>query len=254
MKKLIKRFILYSLATVLVSFSLLLVILLNPALSYAHKASFHNHTVFYSSKSDPGFIERLAAAEYAVQRSELYKPALSLDICLNDGAWYPSLVKKIGGPAFARGFYNKVVILSSVNAAENTALLNGRSWNLTELIAHEMVHCHQYNSLGLLKSKPFANIPDWKWEGYPEYIARTRLSNKELAEEIKNLQKHNMENPLAWIELKDGTGTILSYYQAWLEVSYCISVRKISYAQLLKAGFTEPDIRKEMTAWAAAIF
>ncbi len=45
-------------------------------------------------------------------------------------------------------------------------------WDLIKLLAHEPIYCHQFQKLGLRKSNPVAKIPEWKWEGDPEYIAR----------------------------------------------------------------------------------
>ena len=71
------------------------------------------------------------------------------------------------------------------NYAGNYVELNGYKWNLTQLITHEMIHCLQFDKLGLRKSNPLAKIPDWKWEGYAEYIAGKKYGEKNLA---KNLQ------------------------------------------------------------------
>ena len=54
------------------------------------------------------------------------------------------------------------------------------------IIAHEMTHCLQFDKLGFWESKPIANIPNWKWEGYAEYISRQNADQKDLS---KNIQR-----------------------------------------------------------------
>ena len=82
--------------------------------------------------------------------------------------------KSFKGTCICLGFYNKVILQGNANITGNYVELRGYKWNLTQLLVHEMTHCFQYDKLGLWKSKPIANIPDWKWEGYAEYVASTQ--------------------------------------------------------------------------------
>jgi hypothetical protein len=71
-------------------------------------------------------------------------------------------MRTLRGQAFAWGFYNKVVMQGSTNCTSNYVTLNGFKWNLIQLLAHEMTYCLQFDKLGFWKSKPIANIPNWK--------------------------------------------------------------------------------------------
>ena len=42
--------------------------------------------------------------------AEIYDPEFKIDLCLNDGSWYPKVVEQIKGKAFGHGFYNKTVL------------------------------------------------------------------------------------------------------------------------------------------------
>ena len=108
-------------------------------------------------------------------------------ICLNDGSNYPKLMQTIRGKAFAWGFYDKVVLQGTANYNYNYVELNGYKWNLTQLLAHEMTHCLQFDKLGLWKSNPIANIPNWKWEGYAEYVSRQNADQKNVSKNIAHL-------------------------------------------------------------------
>ena len=57
-----------------------------------------------------------------------------IDICLNDGYLYPSLIRAVKGNAFAVGFYNKVVILGHADYAGNYVELNIYKWNLRQVL------------------------------------------------------------------------------------------------------------------------
>ena len=248
----LKRLSIRLLATVLVFLAFLMGIVLNPALLYANSTNLGKFTIYHNQKLDPAFQSRLSAAENLVKFSELYDADVKIDICLNDGAYYPALVTKTQGRAFASGFYNKLVVQSNINSVENYAELNGYKWDLTRLLTHEMVHIMQYHKLGLTGSNPIASYPSWKWEGYPEYISRKCPANNNLAHNIKHLLETEKTGNNGWISFNDGTGTSMAYYKAWLMVQYCMDQKKMSYTDLLKDTQPEKEIWNEMMQWYPA--
>lgn len=231
-------------ATVALIAGLLLVIILNPILSYANKTSTGAVTMYHQQKLDKDLISSLSQALEKLKTSPWYRDGLRLEICLNDGSTYPSIIRTLRGPAFAWGFYNKVVLQGKVNAAANTVELNGYRWNLTQLLAHEMTHCMQYDRLGLLKSKPIASIPDWKWEGYAEYVARQGANRHDFVTDLDRLDKTDAN---AWaVTLDDGTVAPRNYNEAWLLVRFCLDIKKMTYEELLADSRTEGEWRKQM--------
>jgi hypothetical protein len=249
MKKKIKKWLLRLTVTGLLIAGLLLVIVLNPVLVYANKTTHNNYTIFHNKPLDPDLSLRLDKAEALVQKSEFYNARLRLDICLNDGSNYPKLMKILRGPAFAWGFYNKVVLMGYADYKNNYVTLNGYKWNLTQLLAHEMIHCYQFKKRGFWKSKPVANIPNWKWEGYPEYIARQNNDQKDLQKNIDRLIATEQKNTNGWIQFEDNTGTVIPYYKNWLLVQYCLDMKKMSYEQLLRDTTTEILVEQQMMDW-----
>jgi hypothetical protein len=169
MKKQIKKWTLRLTATALLIAGLLLIIVLNPILTYANKTTHYNLAVFHNKTLNPTLLVKLDEATELLKVSGFYNSKLYLDICLNDGSKYPKLIRAMRGQAFAGGFYDKVVLQGTANYQNNYIKLNGYKWNLTQLLAHEMTHCLQFDKLGLWKSNPVANIPNWKWEGYAQY-------------------------------------------------------------------------------------
>jgi hypothetical protein len=247
MKNQVKKWTARLVATVVVIVSLLLMIVLNPVLTYANKKDCGNFTIYYSSTLHPAFIEYLDEATALIKKSELYDGNIKLDICLNDGSNYPSLIKAIQGPAFAYGFYNKVVLQGTMNCNGNNVELNGYKWNLTQLLAHEMVHCLQYSKLGFWKSNPIANVPHWKWEGYAEYVSRRDLNQQNL---VLNIDRLNKADKNSWcVEFEDGTIAPNEYYNAWTLIQYCIDIKQLTFQQLLSDTTNEQTIKQEMMNW-----
>lgn len=247
MKQQVKKWTLRLTITALLIATLLLVIVLNPMLTYANKTTHNNFTVFYNKKLDPALLSQLDQAAGLLKASELYDPKLHFDICLDDGSLYPKLIRNLRGQAFAWGFYNKVVLQGTANYSHNTVELNGYKWNLTQLLAHEMIHCVQFNNLGFWKSNPVANIPDWKWEGYAEYISRQSNDQKDLSKNIARLAATG--NNIWEVQFTDSTIAPREYYNAWTLVQYCIDIKKMTYKQILTDTTSETGIKQEMMNW-----
>lgn len=247
MNRQLKKWLLRLTATGLLMAIILLIIVLNPVLTYAHHTKHEKFTVYHQQTLPPVFIKQLDLAHGLIKKSECYNPNLKLDICLNDGSIYPTLIQKLRGRAFAWGFYDKVVLQGSINYDDHTVELNGYKWNLHELLAHELVHCLQFDKFGLLNSNPLAGIPDWKWEGYAEYIARQSGEQKDLEKNLERLTNANKIDSTSWhIELADGTICPREYFNYLLLVQYCLDIRKMNYEQLLSDTTNESTIRQEM--------
>ncbi len=249
MKRKATNWLLRILFSVLFIAALLLGIILKPILSYANKTHYKNVAVFHSEPLNTQFTKVLDQALSDLKKSELYRQNLHLDICLNDGSNYPKLIKVLRGPAFAWGFYNKVVLQGSMNCEGNYVELNGYKWNFAQLLAHEMTHCLQFDCYGLLNSKPFADIPNWKWEGYAEYVARKKGDQNDL---VKNLDRLHQSDSNIWeITLEDSTISSREYYNYWTLVQYGLDIKHWTYQQLLDNASSEDKIREEMASWYA---
>ncbi len=227
---------------------LLVVIVLNPTILYANETRHNNFTIYHNEAIDGSLISSLDEAENLVSKSEFYRPEITLDICLNDGnQLYPTLIQKLRGKAFAWGFYDKVVMQGNADYPGNFVELNGYKWNMTQLFAHEMVHCIQFDHLGLWRSNPIAKIPDWKWEGYAEYMVRHQDDQKDL---YLNLSRFNQTPAEQWdIVFRDKTIAPRDYYEYWTLVQYAMDIKKMTYTDMLKENVSEASVRKEMNRW-----
>ncbi len=247
MKPQIKKWIFRLTATGLFISGLLLIIVLNPILTYANKKTYNQYAIFHNKPLDPALTIRLDQATDLLKSSEFYKPTFQFDICLNEGSKYPKLMRTLRGQAFAWGFYNKVILQGNANYKNNYVELNGYKWNLTQLLSHEMTHCLQFEKLGLWKSNPIANIPDWKWEGYAEYVSRQNNDQKDLFKNIARLIETDRNN---WeISFADSTIAPRAYYDYWTLVQYCMDIKKMNYIQVLADTTNEQKVRAEMMSW-----
>ena len=247
MKQQIKKWTLRLTVTGQLIAGLLLIIILNPILTYAHKTTHKHFSIYHNKVIDPILISTLDQATLLLETSEFYNNNLKFDICLNDGSTYPTIIKTVRGQAFAWGFYDKVVMQGTMNCKANFVELNGYKWNLTQLLAHEMTHCLQFDKLGLIKSNPIANIPTWKWEGYAEYVSRQNADQKDLS---KNIERYISTDKINWeIKFADSTITPREYYSYWILVQYCLDVKKMSYQQLLTEKINKLTLKQEMINW-----
>ena len=93
MKRQIKKWTIRLAATGLLTAGLLLIIILNPILTYANKTTHRNFSIYHNKTIDPLLILALDQATVLVETSEFYNNNLDLDICLNEGSSYPTIIK-----------------------------------------------------------------------------------------------------------------------------------------------------------------
>jgi hypothetical protein len=250
MKNQIRKWILRLSATGLLCLGFLLGIILNPTLLYANKTTIGNYTIYHNAPLDENLLSELNIATEFIKTSELYSSNLKLDVCLNDGSIYPAIMEKLRGQAFGWGFYDKVVLMGKANYKDNFVELNGYKWNLTQLIAHEETHCFQFHKFGLWKSNPVANHPNWKWEGYPEYVSRRNTAQLDLKTNIaRKIAQENLNKDGWAISFSDSTIAPRAYYNAWLLLQYCLDIKKMTYENLLKDTTDEQTVTTQMMNW-----
>jgi uncharacterized protein YjaZ len=247
MKRPIRKWTLRLLATGLLIAGLLLIIVLNPMLTYANQSTHRNFSIYHNQALDPLMLPQLDTANELLKASEFYTTDLQIDLCLNDGSKYPAIITAMRGSAFASGFYNKVVLQGNMHCKDNYLELNGHHWNLTQLLTHEMVHCLQFSHLGFWHSNPVAALPIWKWEGYAEYVSRQNVDQKDLSKNIARLIATDKSN---WeITFTDNTIAPRAYYESWTLVQYCLDIKKMTYKQILADTTSEQTVRQEMLSW-----
>ena len=92
-----------------------------------------------------------------------------------------------------------------------------------------------------------ASIPNWKWEGYAEYISRNGIDQKDLS---KNIQRLQQTPDTSWaVKFSNQTIAPKNYYEFWNLVQYCMDIKKMNYREILLDTASEANLKKEMMQW-----
>ncbi len=250
MKKQIKTWIFRLTVTGLFLFGLLVTFMLAPILLYANKTDVGNYSVYHNKPLDNSFLQRLEQSSIILKSSELYDPKLKIDVCLKDGSTYPKLITAVIGKDFLSSFYNKIILTGdTVNYNDNYTQLDGHKWNLTQMLAHAQVHCFEFNKYGLWQSNPIGKHPVWKWEGYPEYIARQNVAQTNLQNGIRRLLQIEGTSNDGWMKLADSTETLIGFEEYRLLIQYCLEIKRLTFVELFKDTTQENIVRQQMINW-----
>lgn len=252
MKKKLSVWSIRILTTLFLSISILVGLVLTPGILYAHKTEMGNFTIFHNQDLSPTMGVHLKEIRTILSESTIYDPEYTIRICLNDGSIYPTIHDKLNGPAFGFGLLNIAVLLGTADYEKNFIDIRGYRWNLDHLYVHELIHCYQQHSFGdfaIWKSNPVAGYPDWKWEGYAEYISRKK-SHPDLTTNIRRIINSRDKDPESWsVEYEDGTMAPRNYYDYALLVQYCMEIKNMDFFQLLDVAQNENELRTEMMNW-----
>jgi hypothetical protein len=257
MKRTLRKLFKVTLLSFISAFLTIVAILLFPRPLFANKLHYKEFTVCSNAKIDPAMMNILDNAKTLVQGSELYTQNYHFNIILAHHTFYNKIDDKLMGygPA-ARARLNNVIIKIGIDPATNTAFASFPKTcqtNLSELIAHEMVHCLQTNKYGIKKFNPYNHPPYWKLEGYPEYISKkAKLSNSNYSfiEEIKRYNESKSKTSSIWIEDEEGGCEAPDYYwRGRLMIEYLMRIRNWSYDRVLKDTNSENTIFTQMLQW-----
>jgi len=257
MKKVLKRVLKITFLAVLTGILTIAVILLFPQQLFAKKISYEKFTVYSNAKIDDNIKTVLDNALILVQKSELHDTNYKYNIILCNNSFYNKIDDKLLGVGrTARATLKNVIIKVRIDPKENLAFPTFHKaceQNLTQVIAHEMIHCLQAHKYGILKFNPFKHPEFWKLEGYPEYISKQKdLSGKDysLTDDIDRYL--NLENKATdiWVSSEEGGCEAPDYYyKGKLMIEYLIDIKHSSYDQILKDTASENTIYQEMIKW-----
>ena len=256
MNKKFKRIFKRTLLMLLILISALVTLILFPQIVFANKMKYKNFKVCSNDKINQDIKILLDNAIDLVQRSELYDSSYKYNIILCYNSFYNKIDDLLGiGPA-ARGRINNVIIKVRIDPTNNLAFATFRKEcevNLTYLFAHEMIHCLQTKTYGIIKFNPFKHPEFWKLEGYPEYISRKPLLLSKDYSLTNEIEKYvSLENKATdrWILPEEGGCEAPAYYyKGRLMIEYLMDIKHMSYDQILKDSVSETTIFKEMIKW-----
>jgi len=176
MKKTIKRTFASIAITAFVAMTGTITLLLNPEPLFAHQTIYRNFKINSDFKIENEIHPILDEAIELVSSSKIYDPKYKYDLFFGHENVFNKIDDKLMGIGpMARANGNNILIKSRTDILKNKMIGSGSEVNLSESIAHEMVHCLQQHHFGKSKFNPFYRPPNWKVEGHCEYFSKRKL-------------------------------------------------------------------------------
>ncbi|MEM7658584.1 MAG: hypothetical protein AAF399_20840 [Bacteroidota bacterium] len=220
--------------------------LLNPGWWYDQETTLGGLRVHHLQDLNETWAAVIDSAVALVKTSELYDSDWPLHLCLDDGSPLPKWWNRMMGPAFGFGYANIVVLGSEAKPEENQAWYADRLWELDRLLAHEMIHCYQFNAFGW----ETRSTPIWQHEGYAEIISKGNWPYDDLAESmtwyLAEIEQHPGDN---WLVLPSGIGVPTEYYHHYLMVSYWVEGKGLTYRELLAQNPAQQESTQQLNSW-----
>jgi hypothetical protein len=154
MKKIFKRVLKITFLAISAGILTIAIIILFPEQLFAKKISYKKFTVYSNDNVDDAIKTVLDSALILVQQSELFDSDYEYNVILCNNSIYNKIDDKILGIGrTARVTLKNVIIKVRIDPSENLAFPAFHKpceENLTEVIAHEMIHCLQAHSMEYL--------------------------------------------------------------------------------------------------------
>ncbi|GAB5526701.1 MAG: hypothetical protein Roseis2KO_45730 [Roseivirga sp.] len=220
-------------------------LLIFPSWLYGYETDLGQVQVYHQKPLPGGFEEVVKESLAIIKKSELYTPAFYSELCLNDGSLYPKLVKATLGDDVFRAFAQKAVMLGEFSADSRSIQAWGRELSTVQFLSHAFVHNLQYEYHGVLGANPLGRHPEWKWEGYAEYIV---LGRGQSLDYYLDLLKRE-SGPFDWLDLDGGLSTIRMHLEFMVLAKYCFEQKGWSYKELMKDNTSREQLTREMEQW-----
>ena len=231
-------------------------LILFPQPLFSHSYTFQKATVYSHTEVDQdAFNKALEEAFSFIRTSELYDADYAFDIFLAEPGLYNQFDDFIFGEwAAARAVSNNVIIKRVVNEKAGTVANGENHFDLSYVLAHEMIHCLQHHRYGMMAFNSISHPPLWNVEGYPEYISRKKVINKEeytLQQGISDFlsRTKNRENDHDIIQIGERESTPYIYYKGRIMVEYLMDVKGWSYDDIMKSEETEETLFNDLMDW-----
>lgn len=138
------------------------------ALAFPHYAEIGTTIVYSTDPILPVLEQRIARADRLLAKSPLHEPGLHRTLVLTDGGWrWQLMALGHSGTIALRRPFSSVLLFNRSDVGADRMLTGQRS--LSGTIAHESVHLLTAGRFGELR---LARMPQWKREGYADYVAR----------------------------------------------------------------------------------
>lgn len=234
----------------------LISLVFNPAPLFAERITHEKFDFFHNGTVDLTGLEGVLDQSYhLISQSELHDPKLRFPIFLTEGTLYDRLENLQGVGPIARATAGNIAVKCKIDVPNNQAFNKRNVINLTELLAHEMIHVLQAHQFAYRNFGPWKHPPMWKLEGYPEYIGRqTRLRKADysLKAELARYQSLERKSKDNFVEVVPGHWAPAYYYKGRIMIEYLMDVRHLSYSAILQDERTEEAVYQEFIEWATA--
>lgn len=220
-------------------FILLIGFMLNPSLSYAHQSQIGGLSVFHNEALSAEIKEIIIDSNQFLLSSPLANP--KSQICLNEGI-YPKVIKALMGPDVIRAFRHTNVVLGELKD-KNRLESRGHSFGFAQFLAHARVHNQQYAHHGFWDANPLGGYPEWKWEGFADYVV---LGSKYKLEEIWKAYQSHEDNSYVFVDLGEGEGSLKLHIRFLLLTKYCFEEKGMDYQSFMELSMEEEDVWQEI--------
>lgn len=208
--------------------------LLFPQYLFAHEVSHKNFKVYAKQPLDENIIRVLDSVEKRLVKSPIYDKETTERIFISDSFAFYTFQNPISRKAFAStlpGIGN--IRINKSNVADDLVFRDSQTdtqRSLSGVIAHEVTHNLIRKKFGLINS--FTSLPNWKDEGYCEYVAGdTTLSFEEG-------KKRWLDNP--------NDDSRYAYFKYQQMVIYLLDVEKISVEELFNRDFDKKELEAKV--------
>jgi hypothetical protein len=217
---------------------------------FAEKAAYKGFCIYSDDKIE---IEKFARwiddAHNLVVESELYDSGMVFDVFLAHGNIFNDIESLQGSGPIARATADNIVIKIPIDPSQQVARSSRSVVNISELLAHEIVHVLQARRYGKMKFNPLNHPPEWKLEGYPEYISRRKLrlgSTYTLETEVARYLELERSSADGFLEVVVNHFVPSYYYKGRLMIEYLMERKGMTYDEILEDTRSEEQVWKEM--------
>lgn len=197
--------------------AVIVTILYTPAaLAFPHYAEIGTTKVYSTEPILPVLEERIARADRLLATSPLNETGLRRTLVLTDGGWrWRVMAPGYWGTVAIRRPFSSLLIFNRSDVAADRVTNSARS--LSGTIAHESVHLLTARRFGELRQ---VRMPQWKREGYADYVAREPSDRDGLEADIR---------------ARSPDAPVLKYYEARRRVAKALDEEGRTVEQLLRS-------------------
>jgi len=212
--------------------SVYLLILIFPELLFAHHLRHRNFHVYSEIPIDRGIIPILDEAATLMARSSLDDPRMEHRLFLCNSPLKRRLLAPRSDGSFGTTYFvllRRNTILNRTDVPVNLVLRDAPFYNrrpLSAVIAHERVHAlmdRRYGDLTCLR------LPDWKKEGYCEYIAGSPSFDVDEGKRLVRQGKVDASGPFR-------------YFRYGLMVKYLTEVEGLDIDEIIAQEFSPDEL------------